>query len=154
MENRHFLWVNPRTKWPFSMSQTVSLPEGEFWGLVILWMELLNFNPFNLDVHPGRCPTLPSALSLHLRTQSGWAPWKWRAQGSSWKLWRTMDQYLKKLHIFVRGMNVIFTSIKFHKSQLFCEQNRARKFGELLIPTEVGLILRLQGVTIQRDDHG
>ena len=28
MENHHFQWVNPLFLWPFSMSQTVGLPEG------------------------------------------------------------------------------------------------------------------------------
>ena len=56
-ENHHFLWVNQLFLWPFSSSQTVSLPEGK------------------------RNPDLPKHFFLRLNLESA----RWRPHWTSWK---------------------------------------------------------------------
>ena len=41
MENHHFQWVNQQTKWLFSSSQTVGLPEG--WGVNGISWDLIGY---------------------------------------------------------------------------------------------------------------
>ena len=66
MENHNFSWVNQLFLWPFSMSQTVSLPEGKIFPSTNDWLIHTWINPLisNTTIYmvPNRCRSSTSTM--------------------------------------------------------------------------------------------
>ena len=124
MENHNFSWANQLFLWPFSMSQTVSLPEGKIFPSTNDWLIHTWINPLisNTTIYmvPNRCRSSTSTMVsgvcfIWIRT--------------AWLIWLII--YNVYIYIYTNRYDIVYIYIYMYK---WCMKTEWYGYNETTYP--------------------